>query len=457
MIIEQYQLPCLSISSYLVGDEKSGKAVVIDPQRDIGQYLADAEDRGLTIEHVLLTHFHADYVSGHLGLAQATGAEIVFGEGAKTEFEIRNLADRERIVLGDVAIEAWHTPGHTPESTTYLVFENADDEAPHAIFTGDTLFVNDVGRPDLLGAIGFTAEQLGSMLYDSLNRLKTLPDDVIVYPGHGAGSACGKALGSDPHTTIGAQKRDNYALKPMTKEQFVDIVTEGQPAAPAYFLHDAITNRKVHDVFDESQSIPEMPLEEAHRRAAEGEFVIIDTRSPLEFAVGHVRGAVNVPLDGRYAEQAGMVVSADQDIVVVGDDGSHIEAMIRLGRIGFDRVVGHVSYYEQSMLSHPSLVAEAPRMVVNDVAGLDLDAIQLLDVRNPGETAEGIIPGAQLIPLAQLPARAADELDSGRPVVVYCASGQRSSVASSWLRLNGFADVTDVIGGYNGWSALTPA
>ncbi|MEZ5280332.1 MAG: MBL fold metallo-hydrolase [Acidimicrobiales bacterium] len=205
MIIEQYQLPCLSISSYLVGDEKSGKAVVIDPQRDIGQYLADAEDRGLTIGHVLLTHFHADYVSGHLGLAQATGAEIVFGEGAKTEFEIRNLADGERIVLGDVAIEAWHTPGHTPESTTYLVFENADDEAPHAIFTGDTLFVNDVGRPDLLGAIGFTAEQLGSMLYDSLNRLKTLPDDVIVYPGHGAGSACGKALGSDPHTTIGAQ------------------------------------------------------------------------------------------------------------------------------------------------------------------------------------------------------------------------------------------------------------
>ncbi|MEZ5280331.1 MAG: rhodanese-like domain-containing protein [Acidimicrobiales bacterium] len=243
----------------------------------------------------------------------------------------------------------------------------------------------------------------------------------------------------------------------MTKDQFVDIVTEGQPAAPAYFLHDAITNRKVHDVFDESQSIPEMPLEEAHRRAGEGEFVIIDTRSPLEFAVGHVRGAVNVPLDGRYAEQAGMVVSADQDIVVVGDDGSHIEAMIRLGRIGFDRVVGHVSYYEQSMLSHPSLVAEAPRMVVNDVAGLDLDAVQLLDVRNPGETAEGIIPGAQLIPLAQLPARAADELDSGRPVVVYCASGQRSSVASSWLRLNGFADVTDVIGGYNGWSALTPA
>ncbi|MCP4961279.1 MAG: MBL fold metallo-hydrolase [Actinomycetia bacterium] len=455
MILEQYQLPCLSISSYLVGDETTGKAVVIDPQRDIGQYLADAEDHNLRIEHVLLTHFHADYVSGHLGLARATGAEIVLGEPASAEFEIRNVADQERIVLGDVVIEAWLTPGHTPESTTYLAFENTDDDVPAALFTGDTLFVNDVGRPDLLGAIGFTAEQLGGMLYDSLARVMTLPDEVVVYPGHGAGSACGKALGSDPHTTIGAQRRDNYALKAMTKEEFIDVVTEGQPAAPAYFLHDAITNRKIHEVFDENQQIPEIPMEDAHRRSAEGEFVIIDTRSPLEFAVGHLIGAVNVPLEGRYAEQAGMVVPADQDVVVVGDDGKHTEAMIRLARIGFDRVVGHVSYYEQSMLTHPGLVAEAPRVLASDIAGMNLDHIQLLDVRNPGETADGTIPGCTVIPLAQLHVRAADEIDASKPAVIYCASGVRSSVAASWLRSNGFSDVSDVIGGYNGWVALT--
>ncbi|MFN3216527.1 MAG: MBL fold metallo-hydrolase [Acidimicrobiales bacterium] len=455
MILEQYQLPCLSLSSYLIGDPGTGRAAVVDPQRDIGRYLADAEANGLEITHVLLTHFHADYVSGHLELAAATGAEICLSAVAEAEFAIRSIADGERIELGDVVIEGWQTPGHTPESMTYLVFENADDEAPVAMLTGDTLFVNDVGRPDLLGAIGFTAEQLGAQLYDSVHRLMALPDDVRVYPGHGAGSACGKALGSDPYTTVGAQKRDNYALQPMSKDEFVTLVTEGQPAAPDYFLHDAITNRKAHEVFDEDRPLDSMDLDAAVAAMGEG-LVVVDTRSPVDFAMGHLRGAVNVPLDGRFAEQAGMVVPADVDVILAGDEGSAREAMVRLARIGFDRASRFIERYASALVERPDLAAEATRITADSVAALDLGTVQLVDVRNPGETADGVVPGAVEIPLGAL-ARRSDELDRQRPVVVYCASGQRSSVAASWLRSHGFADVSDVIGGYQAVSLLARA
>lgn len=452
MILEQYQLPCLSLSSYLIGDPGTGRAVVVDPQRDIGQYLADAEANGLTITQVLLTHFHADYVSGHLELAAATGAEICLSAVAEAEFAIRSIADGERIVLGDVVIEGWQTPGHTPESMTYLVYEHAMDQAPVAMLTGDTLFVNDVGRPDLLGAIGFTAEQLGAQLYDSVHRLMALPDEVRVYPGHGAGSACGKALGSDPYTTVGAQKRDNYALQPMSKDEFVALVTEGQPAAPDYFLHDAITNRKAHEVFDERRPLDAIDLDSAASSMAAGT-VVVDTRSPVDFAMGHLRGAVNVPLDGRFAEQAGMVVPADVDVILAGDDGSAREAMVRLARIGFDRASRFIERYEAGLVERPDLAVEAERITADSVASLDLSTVQLVDVRNPAETADGVVAGAVEIPLGAL-ARRSDELDPQRPVVVYCASGQRSSVAASWLRSHGFADVSDVIGGYQAVSLL---
>ncbi len=329
---------------------------------------------------------------------------------------------------------------------TYLVYEHAEDPAPVAMLTGDTLFVNDVGRPDLLGAIGFTAEQLGAQLYDSVHRLMTLPDDVRVYPGHGAGSACGKALGSDPFTTVGDQRTANYALQPMSRDEFVALVTEGQPAAPDYFLHDAITNRRDHQVFDENRALEPVDLATARDAMADGA-VVVDTRSPIEFAAGHLRGAVNVPLDGRFAEQAGMVVPADADIILAGDDARSAEAMVRLGRIGFDRATRFVERYESGLVERRDLVDEAPRITADAVASLDLAAVQLVDVRNPGETADGVVAGAVEIPLGAL-ARRADELDPRRPVVVYCASGQRSSVAASWLRSNGFGDVRDVIGGY---------
>jgi hydroxyacylglutathione hydrolase len=453
MIFEQYQLPCLSLSSYLVGDETTGAAVVVDPQRDISGYLADAEAKGLTIGHVLLTHFHADYVSGHLELAAATGAAICFGEAATAEFEVHHLADGERLSLGDVTIETWATPGHTPESVSFLVYEHADDDAPYAVLTGDTLFVGDVGRPDLLGAIGFTADQLGRQLYDSVHRLAALPDEVRVYPGHGAGSACGKALGSEPFTTIGEQKAGNYALAPMSVDDFVGIVTEGQPAAPAYFLHDAITNRSEHGVFDEHRELPAMDLDAVAAACAAGA-VVLDTRDTTEFACGHLAGSINVPLDGRFAEQAGMVVPADADVIVTGRDGEEREAMVRLGRIGFDRVVGHLAGLASVLADDPERSAVAERIDPAEVAALDLGRVLLLDVRNPGETSLGTVDGATVIPLGALPARS-DELEPGRRTVVYCQSGRRSAIAASWLRAHGFTDVADVVGGYDALRLLT--
>ena len=355
------------------------------------------------------------------------------------------------LMLGDVVIETWATPGHTPESVTYLVYEHADDAAPYAALTGDTLFVGDVGRPDLLGAIGFTAEQLGRQLYDSVRRLADLPDDVRVYPGHGAGSACGKQLGSDPFTTIGEQKAGNYALQPMTRDDFVAIVTEGQPAAPAYFLHDAVTNRSDHGVFDEGRDLPAMAVADV-RAAVQAGAVLVDTRDAAAFSCGHLRGAVNVSLDGRFAEQAGMVVPADADVILAGLPGTEREAMVRLGRIGFDRVVGHVADYEV-ILQQADDVQQAERI---EVADIPTAGVQLVDVRNPGETADGTIPGAVLIPLGALPARVG-ELDPAARTIVYCQSGVRSAVGASWLRAQGFADVADVVGGYSAWSALAPA
>jgi glyoxylase-like metal-dependent hydrolase (beta-lactamase superfamily II)/rhodanese-related sulfurtransferase len=453
MIFEQYQLACLSLSSYLVGDESSGRAVVIDPQRDIAIYLDAAREADLTIEKVVLTHFHADYVSGHLELAAATGAEICFGPSAEADFPIRNLADGERIELGEVTIEAMATPGHTPESISLLVYEHATDQAPAAVCTGDTLFVGDVGRPDLLGAIGYTAEELGRQLYGSINRLKELPSTTKVYPGHGAGSACGKQLGSAPFTTIGDEMASNYALQPMEIDDFVAIVTEGQPAAPAYFLHDAITNRKAHAVFDENRELDRLDLAGAVERMANGA-ILVDTRGAEEFAAGHLHGAINVNLDGRFAEQVGAVVSGDADIIVAGRDESNREAMVRLGRIGFDRVVAEIVDYERQLADQPTLAAYAERLDPGELP--PAGATQLVDVRNPGETSLGFIADAHLIPLAALPARAR-ELDPNRPTVVYCAGGGRSAVAASWLRASGFRDVVDLRGGYDGWKLQAPS
>lgn len=448
----QYYLDCLSHASYLIGDETTGRAVVVDPQRDVAEYLADAKEFGFTIELVIETHFHADFLSGHLELANATGAKIVYSSVAQPEFEFMGVGDSERYSLGDVTLEFRHTPGHTPESLSIVVYEHSDDTVPYGVLTGDTLFIGDVGRPDLLASIGFTRDELADKLYDSLHdKLMTLPDATRVYPAHGAGSACGKNLSTDLWSTMGDQKATNYALRAPDKPAFMELVTEGQPPAPSYFVYDAILNRKERGLLDETAMPPAMTYEQVLDAIDRGA-VLVDGRTPEEFAQGHLREAVNVGLEGRYAEFAGSVIPSDIDIVLLTEAGHELEGKNRLARIGFDRVIGYLDQPYKVMLEHQGDVQVASRLTAKTFGerAAEMADLQIVDVRNPGEATAGMIPRAVNIPVGQLPDRLG-ELDATRPTVVYCAGGYRSSVAASLLRQRGFVDVSDILGGYTAW------
>jgi hydroxyacylglutathione hydrolase len=449
----QYYLDCLSHASYMIGDETTKRAVVVDPQRDVSGYLADAKDLGFTIDLVIETHFHADFLSGHLELAKATGAKIVYSSVAEAEFEFMGVDDGERYSLGEVTLEFRHSPGHTPESLSIVVYEHANDEVPYGVLTGDALFIGDVGRPDLLASIGFSRDELADKLYDSLhNKLMTLPDATRVYPAHGAGSACGKNLSTERWSTIGDQKATNYALRAPDKPTFMKLVTEGQPPAPGYFVYDAILNRKAHGLLDESKRPTPMTYEQVVK-ALDGGAVLVDGRSPEEFAQGHLRRAINIGLDGRYAEFAGSILPPDVDIVLFTEPGQEREGKNRLGRIGFDRVIGFLASPFTTMLEHQDDVQVASRLTAKAFDGRvsQVPGLQIVDVRNPGEVEAGAIPGAINIPVAQLTGRL-DELDATVPTVVYCAGGYRSSVAASLLRQRGFVDVSDILGGYEAWN-----
>ncbi len=473
MKFTQYYLDCLSQASYLIGDEASGRAVVVDPRRDVAEYIADAEAAGLTIELVIETHFHADFLSGHLELAAATGAEIAYSSVASTEFASRALEDGERISLGrasdgapsdgsqgskGVALDILHTPGHTPESISIVVWEDGDDAEPYGVLTGDTLFIGDVGRPDLLSSVGVSRDELAESLYDSLHdKLLPLPDATRVFPAHGAGSACGKNLSTETSSTMAEQRRSNYALLAPDKATFIDLVTEGQPPAPDYFLYDAVLNRSERDLLDEHAAPTPLDLAAFDRAVATGA-MIIDGRDPDAFASGHLDGSINVGLNGRYAEFAGSVVPSDVDIVLVVETGFETEAKNRLARIGFDRVVGCLADPIAVMVDNPARVRRASRMTASefDARRADIDGLQLVDIRNPGEVALGTIDGAAAIPVGQLPGRIG-ELDPTAPTVVFCAGGYRSSVGASVLRQAGFDDVSDILGGHAAWTELHAA
>jgi glyoxylase-like metal-dependent hydrolase (beta-lactamase superfamily II) len=447
MVFEQFYLECLSQASYLVGDKSSGKAVVVDPRRDVQEYIDAATAHGLTITHVLETHFHADFLSGHLEMAKATGATIVYGSKANPQFEATLVDDGERLSLGQVVLEFRHTPGHTPESMSIVVFEKADDVAPYGVLTGDTMFIGDVGRPDLLVSVGKTSEELGEMLYESLNtKLLTLPDATRVYPAHGAGSACGKNLSSETMSTIGEQRKTNYALQFPDAKSFVAAVSEGQPEAPGYFIYDAMRNQEQREVLDEAVAPKRLSFDDvidARRRGVQ----LIDTREPQFFATGHLRGSVNVGLAGRYAEYAGSVINPKEDIVLLTEPGFEMEARVRLARIGYDRVMGWFPVDE--LVDHQSEVGRASRLTPVEFADRRASdiPIQIVDVRNQGEFALGHLPEATHIPVAQLRKRAS-ELRKDMPTVVYCAGGYRSSIGASVLRAQGFTDVSDVLGGF---------
>ncbi len=456
LFFRQYELGCLSLYSYLIGDRTTGRAVVVDPQRDIDGYLEDAADQGLVIERVIETHFHADFLSGHLEMADATGAVISFGPGAETDFAIEPLADGQRLSLGRVDLEILHTPGHTPESLSIVV--RPDESAPPwAVLTGDALFIGDVGRPDLLTAAGHSAEDLARQLHASLHdKLLRLPESTLVFPAHGAGSACGKHLSAAASSTIGEQRATNYALADMDVDTFVELITSGQSVAPLYFPHAADTNRRERDRFEADGSLRFVDAVEALAHRDQGA-VLIDTRQPESFASGHLRHTVNVGLEGRFAEYAGDVIRAGQPIVLIGTPGRGAEGRVRLARIGFDDVVGVVDDVESELVAHPDLARSAQRLTATDVAAwlADGDGLQVVDVRAPGELdATGALPGARNVPLPLL-LDTIDDLDPGAPTIVYCAGGYRSSVAASVLRAHRFDRVVDLIGGYDAWSLTT--
>src|SRR5688572_6145839 len=386
MLLQQFYLKCLAHASYVVADELSRQAVVVDPQRDIEQYLTFAAEHGLTIGHVVLTHLHADFLAGHLELRDRAGARIYLGAKASAEYAFTPLADGDEIALGDVRLRALSTPGHTPESISLVVFDDTKSrEVPAGVLTGDTLFVGDVGRPDLRVALGWSAADLGRLLYDSLHqKLMALPDSSLVYPAHGAGSLCGKAISTDTVSTIGEQRRSNYALQPMSKDEFVAMVTTDQPDAPAYFTYDAVLNTKERPTLDEAlaREVQPVPLDGVLALQESGAQVL-DTREPGEFAAAHLAGSINVGLSGQYATWAGTVLRPDQPLVIVAAPGMERESATRLGRIGFDQIVGYLQGGLESLATRPDLTRTTERLGPDVAARRVSEGALLLDVRAP--------------------------------------------------------------------------
>ena len=460
MILKQFYLNCLAHASYLIGDEQSRTAAVVDPQRDIGQYLSLAREHSLDIKHVFLTHFHADFVAGHLELRDRTGATIYLGAAARAEYAFTPVRDGDNIEFGRVQLRPLETPGHTAESISILVYDlDRSGTEPEAVLTGDTLFVGDVGRPDLRVALGWSATDLGGLLYDSLrSKLLTLSDRSLVYPAHGAGSLCGKALSKETFSTIGEQRRFNYALQPMSKTAFVELVTADQPEAPSYFTYDAVLNSKERPTLDETlERISPLKLDHVLALQSSAHAQILDTRDPADFAAVHLDGSINVGLGGQYATWAGTVLSRDQPIVIIADPGREHESATRLGRIGFDHIVGYLEDGLQSIASRPELTISTERLSAQVAADrvngqADDGTPVLIDVRAPREREQKRIPGSLSIPLNHLAERTS-ELPADRPLLVYCAGGYRSSIAASLLQQHGFKHVSEIAGGITAWEA----
>jgi hydroxyacylglutathione hydrolase len=457
MILKQYYLGCLAHASYLIGDEASCTAIIVDPQRDIQQYLADADKYGLQIRHVFLTHFHADFVAGHLELRDRCGATIHLGARAQAEYKFAAMKDGDTLEFPGLRLRVLETPGHTIESISILVFDLAKNPAqPCAVLTGDTLFIGDVGRPDLRASLGWSANDLGSYLYDSLHdKLLTLPDETLVYPAHGSGSLCGKNLSSDTVSPLGVQRRMNYALQPMTKDEFVRLVTADQPEAPPYFTYDAILNTREHASLESNlkQVLNPIELEEVLRMGDAGA-QILDVRDAAEYAKGHLAGSINIGLGGQYATWAGTVLDRNKPIVIIAEPGREKEAAVRLGRIGFDHVTGYMRGGMEALAGRADLVWPTERISAPEIAE-ELAAAQpplVLDVRNPREWATKHIKDSVNVPLNHLQERI-DEIPRDRRVAVHCAGGYRSSIAASILQQYGVTNLTEIAGGLAAWEA----
>jgi glyoxylase-like metal-dependent hydrolase (beta-lactamase superfamily II)/rhodanese-related sulfurtransferase len=435
MILRQYYLGCLAQASYLVADERSGRAAIVDPRRDVDVYLEDLRQLGLTLDDVFLTHFHADFVSGHLELRERTGCRIRLGARARAGYEFVPVRDGEVVDLGAVRLRILETPGHTPESISIVVYDrDRDAERPVAVLTGDALFVGDVGRPDLLASHGASGDGLARELYRSLrDKLLALPDATLVYPGHGAGSMCGKSLGQETCTTIGEQRRDNYALQHMSEDDFVTLVTSDQPEPPAYFAHDITLNRSERPTLPAvlARDLRPLPLSAVLALVSSGA-QLLDVREPAAFAAGHLAGSVNIGLSGKFATWAGSLLARERPIVVVAEPGREPEAVTRLARIGLDDVAGFLEGGMAALRDAPNLVTQLPRLTAAELA-VRLASPRppvVVDVRTAAEREARAIAGSRHVPLAQLQ-RLAPELPKTGDLVVVCGSGYRSCIAAS--------------------------
>jgi hydroxyacylglutathione hydrolase len=442
MKFKQFYLGCLAHASYYLG---SGvEAVVIDPQRDIEQYLKEAEANGQFIKYIIETHSHADFVSGHLELARRTGAEIVFGQKANTEFPARKVREGDKLSVGKLELELLETPGHTPEGITVLVRDGEDEKAPAKMFTGDTLFIGDVGRPDLVGSKGFTAEQMGAMLYDSLHdKIMPLPDETEVYPAHGAGSLCGKSLSKETWSTLGEQKRLNYALQPMSKAEFIKIVAADQPEVPAYFPSSAAQNLKGSKALEDLPKPQKLTTEEIENFDG----VVLDVRGGAEFGARHIPNSVNIGLGGQFASWAGTLVAIGTPVAVAADRAEQVdEAFMRLARVGIETVKGFILMRDFKGGTKNIEQVSVPQAKKETVR----DGVQFVDVRRPAEYAGGHAPGTINLPLDVLP-KEIDRLNPGKPTYVICAGGYRSSLGTSILENAGFTEIYNVSGGTKAW------
>ncbi len=455
MFFKQYYLGCLSHASYMVADEDAGVAVVVDPQRDIDEYLTDAKEHKFRITHVILTHFHADFLAGHIELRDQVGAVICLGAKAEAEFEFQSLAEGDNIELGAVRLQILETPGHTPEGISVLVYDRTNsNDVPHAVLTGDTLFIGDVGRPDLMASIGVTAEELSVLLYDSVhNKLAKLPHETLVYPAHGAGSLCGKNMSDETVSTIGEQLRFNYAMQSMSLKEFQTVVLEDQPDAPDYFAHDAILNRQERASLTEAmQSSMEGLSLEAVLRHQTRNTQIVDVRDAVDFEGAHLQGAINIGLNGKFATWAGTILDKDERIIVIANPGDEAEAIMRLGRIGFDNVIGYLNHGMSAIGNRDALLDRIDRVTVRDTLN-QLNTQRppiVLDIRSAGERESGFIPGSLNIPLNELSARI-EELGRAQHIVVHCQGGYRSAIGCSVLQQHGFTELQDLVGGFNAW------
>ena len=448
MFFKQFYLGCLAHASYLIGSE--GEAAVVDPQRDVEQYITEANANGLKIKYVIETHLHADFVSGHRELAARTGATIIFGQKANAAFVHLPAKDGDEFYLGAVTLHILETPGHTPESISMLV-EEADIVTK--VLTGDTLFIGDAGRPDLVGSKGFTAEQMATMLYDSLHgKLLRLDDAVEVWPAHGAGSLCGRNLGSEPFSTIGQQRQFNYALKPMPQSEFVKMMTTDLPEVPAYFPKDVEINRTGAAGLEELTRPAELSPAVVNEMAQTGA-TILDVRSSAAFGNGHIPGALNIGLGGQFASWAGTLLSLGAPIVIIAEDHEQVdEAVMRLARVGIETVSGYLDsgMYAWDQADLPTVaIAQMPVDELKHQLAEHAD-LQIIDVRRPAEFATGHVPGAINAQLAHLE-EALSQFDSQRPTAVLCAGGYRSTAATSVLAQHGFTRLFNVIGGTSAW------